>query len=146
MIAELAICNSCFAVIKAAIVNGNELVSVGQSVQSYFDSKSSIAKRADKGGSKSDMENFMALEQLKILETELREVMQWAGRANLYDDWLAFQSQAKRERDQAEKQASYKKSQHRKHMLDIFTIICTALVGIPVVGGLVYLILMFISV
>jgi len=31
-------------------------------------------------------------------------------------------------------------------MLDIFTIICTALVGIPVVGGLVYLILMFISV
>ena len=145
MLAEIAIANAAFGAIKNAISQGQELHSVVTQVTSYFDCKSVIAKKAKKGGSKSDMEAFMALEQLKTLETELREIMQWAGRANMYDDWLAFQSEAKRERDQAEKQATYKKSQNRKHLIDIFTVICTSLVAIPVFGGLVYLILVIIS-
>jgi len=145
MLAEIAIANAAFGVIKNAISNGQELHSVANQVTSYFDSKSAIAKKAKKGGSKSDMGAFMALEGLKDQETQLREIMIYAGRANMYDDWLAFQSEAKRERDQAEKQATYNKSQHRKHILHIATVICTALVAIPVLGGLVYLILVIIS-
>jgi len=141
MLAELAIANAAFGVIKNAITNGQELHSVAGQVTSYFDSKSTIAKKANNGGSKSDMEAFMALEALKDQDTELREIMIYAGRANMYDDWLKFQSDCKRARTQDEKDKQYASAKHKQHVLEFFTIICTALVAIPVLGSAVYLIL-----
>jgi|TARA_B110000483_G_scaffold225378_1_gene284952 hypothetical protein len=141
MLAELAIANAAFGVIKNAITNGQELHSVAGQVTSYFDSKSTIAKKANNGGSKSDMEAFMALEALKEQDTELREIMIYAGRANMYDDWLKFQSDCKRARTQDEKDKQYASAKHKQHVIEFFTIICTALVAIPVLGSAVYLIL-----
>jgi molecular chaperone GrpE (heat shock protein) len=114
---------------------------VATQVTSYFDSKSSIAKKAKKGGSKSDMEAFMALESLKDQETQLREIMIYAGRANMYDDWLHFQADCKRARAQEEKDKQYASAKHKQQVLEFFAILCTALVAIPVVGAAVYLIL-----
>lgn len=141
MLAEIAIANAAFGVIKKAISNGQELHSVANQVTSYFDSKSTIAKKANNGGSKSDMEAFMALEGLKEQETELREIMIYAGRANMYDDWLHFQSDCKRARAQEEKDKQYASAKQKQHVIEFFTIICTALVAIPVLGSAVYLIL-----
>ena len=103
MLVELAAANAAFAVIKKTIANGQELTSVAQQASAYFDSKSSIAKQANKNGHKSDMEAFMALETLKQQEEELREIMIYGGRANMYTDWLQFQSDCKRKRDLAER-------------------------------------------
>ena len=106
MIVELMACNAAFAVIKETINNGQDLMNAGQSLFDYFDNKSALAKKAnEKGGSnRSDLEEFMALEQLKKQELELREMMQWQGRAGMWDDWLKFQSDAKRKREEAEKE------------------------------------------
>ena len=145
MLAEIAIANAAFGVIKNAISNGEEMHSVATQVTSYFDSKSSIAKKAKNGGSKSDMEAFMALESLKDQETQLREIMIYAGRANMYDDWLRFQADAKRARAQEEKETQYASAKHKQQILEFFTIICTAVVAIPVVGGAVYIILMILG-
>jgi len=141
MLAELAIANSAFAIIKETIKSGGELHSVATQVTSYFDSKSTIAKKANNGGNKSDMEAFMALESIKEQETELREIMIYAGRANMYDDWLQFQADCKRSRMQEEKDKQYASAKHKQHVIEFFTIICTALVAIPVLGSAVYLIL-----
>jgi molecular chaperone GrpE (heat shock protein) len=141
MLAEIAIANAAFGVIKNAISNGQELHSVATQVTSYFDSKSTIAKKAKNGGNKSDMEAFMALESIKEQETELREIMIYAGRANMYDDWLQFQADCKRARAQEEKDKQYASAKHKQHIIEFFTIICTALVAIPVLGSAVYLIL-----
>ena len=140
MLAEIAIANAAFGVIKNAISNGQELHSVANQVTSYFDSKSSIAKKANKSGGKSDMEAFMALETLKEQEAELKEVMIYVGRANLYDDWLRFQADAKRSRAQEEKDTLHVKAKHKQQMIEIFTVICTALVAVPAIGGAVYII------
>ena len=45
----------------------------------------------------------MALEKIKEQEEFLRETMIYAGRPNMYDDFLKFQSDARRERDRKEK-------------------------------------------
>lgn len=140
MLAELAAANAAFAIIKKTVANGQELASVAQQATTYFDSKSSIAKQANKGGNKSDMQAFMALETLKQQEEELREIMIYGGRANMYQDWLQFQSDCKRKRVDAEKQKSYKSAKNRELMLNIFTVICVTLVAVPVIGTLVYLI------
>ena len=50
MLAEIAVANAAFGVIKNAISNGQELHSVANQVTSYFDSKSTIAKKANKTG------------------------------------------------------------------------------------------------
>jgi hypothetical protein len=106
MLAELAVANAAFAVIKEAVQNSGDLMNAGQAIFQYFDSKSAIQKKyedkAKKAGS-TDIEEFFALEQLRKQETELREMMQWQGRAGMWTDWLEFQKQAKAKREEARK-------------------------------------------
>ena len=49
----------------------------------------------------------MALEEIKKQETYLKELMIWAGRPGLWDDWAKFQAQARvqRQQEQAEREA-----------------------------------------
>ena len=144
MLAELAIANSAFAVIKQTIANGQDLTRVAKQATSYFDSKSEIAKKAKKNGSKSDMEAFMALESLKQQEEEeLRELMIYAGRANLYDDWLQFQADCKRKRRDEEKQRQYKAAKNRDLAVKIFTGIVIVIVAVPSIVGMTYAIVNF---
>ena len=145
MLAELAAANAAFAVIKQTIGNGQELSRVAKQASEYFDSKSSIAKKANKNGSKSDMEAFMALETLKQQEEELRELMIYAGRANMYDDWLQFQSDCKRKRAEDAKVKQRKAAKNRELMLQIFTGLCVFLVGVPVLITLVYSMVSFLK-
>ena len=138
MLAELAIANSAFAVIKQTIANGQDLTRVAKQATSYFDSKSEIAKKANKNGSKSDMEAFMALETLKQQEEELRELMIYAGRANLYDDWLQFQADCKRKRRQEEVNRQRQAAKNRDLVVKIFTGIVIVLVAVPSIVGMTY--------
>lgn len=106
MLAELAVANAAFAVIKEAVQNSGDIMNAGQALFQYFDSKAVIQKNAnEKGGTnKSDLEEFMALEQLKKQELELKEMMIYQGRGGMWQDWLQFQAEAKRKREEAEKE------------------------------------------
>jgi len=102
MLAELAAANAAFQVIKAAIKNSGEIMNAGKSVFEYFDAKAAIQKKANKQSGKknrSELEEFMALEQLRQQEEHLREEMIYAGRPGMWEDWLAFQAKAARERE-----------------------------------------------
>ncbi len=104
MLVELAAANAAFAVIKEAVQNSGDLMNAGQAIFQYFDSKSAIQKKYEdkaKNAKTNDIEEFFALEQLKKQETELREMMQWQGRAGMWTDWLEFQKQAKAKREDA---------------------------------------------
>jgi hypothetical protein len=106
MLVELAAANAAFAIIKEAVQNSGDLMSAGQAIFQYFDSKSAIQKKYEsraKNAKTNDIEEFFALEQLKKQETELREMMQWQGRAGMWQDWLNFQRDAKHKRIAAEK-------------------------------------------
>ena len=106
MLVELAAANAAFAVIKEAVQNSGDLMNAGQAIFQYFDQKSAIQKKYEdkaKNSKTTDIEEFFALEQLKKQETELREMMQWQGRAGMWTDWLEFQKQAKHKRIAAEK-------------------------------------------
>jgi hypothetical protein len=111
MLAELALANSAFAIIKEAVANSGDIMAAGESLFKYFDSKAEIQKKAAaKGGSdRGDLEEFMALEQLKKQEEELREMMIYQGRAGLWTDWLKFQLEAKKKREAAEREKVLKR-------------------------------------
>lgn len=97
MLAELAIANAAFSVIKETIQNGGDIMAAGKSVFDFFDNKTKIAKKATDSGS--DSEAFFALEQIKQNEIQLKEMFIYQGRAGLWDDWLQFQAEARRKRD-----------------------------------------------
>lgn len=106
MLAELAAANAAFQVIKATIKNSGEIIQAGQAVFDYFDNKSKLQEKLADNPQKqrSDLEEFFALEQLKQQEKELKELMIYAGRPGLWDDWLAFQKQARQRREDEERQ------------------------------------------
>ena len=110
MLAELAICNAAFAVIKETVQNGGDIMAAGQKLFDFFDNKNAIQKKANSGN---DMEAFAALEQIKNNEAELKRMMVYHGRAGLWDDWLKFQKEAKQKREAAEK-AEFRAAAARK--------------------------------
>jgi hypothetical protein len=111
MLLELAAANAAFAVIKEAVANGGDLLSAGQAVFSYFDNRAAIAKKAQDGGMKSDLEEFMALEQLRQQEIELRNIMIYQGRPGMWDDWLRFKVEARKKQEKEEAAERYRKQQ-----------------------------------
>ena len=141
MIAELAIANAAFAVIKETVANGGDIMAAGKHLFSFFDNKAAIAKKANASGS--DSEAFFALEQIKQSEEELKELMIYCGRAGLWDDWLQFQAEAKRKREADAKEqarAIFKRRQEIWGWINgVFIAICVA-TGLFAVGLLVWFI------
>ena len=117
MLAEIAVANAAFSVIKQALTNGKELFDVADSATSYFDSKSVIAKKAKQGGNRNELQAFMELQKLKKQEEWLREHMIYAGDPGMWDAWLQFQSDAKKLREKEAALARYEKQQNTKFIL-----------------------------
>jgi hypothetical protein len=139
MLAELALANAAFSVIKEAVANSGDIMAAGESLFKYFDSKAEIQKKANaKGGSdRGDLEEFMALEQLKKQEEELREMMIYQGRAGLWTDWLKFQLEAKKKREEAERQKVLKRQRMIDRIKDtgMIILIITLLGGLGIIIG-----------
>lgn len=118
MIAELAAANAAFEVIKKTIVNGQEIYAAGDALAKYFGLKTQIQKKAHEHGYKSDLQAFMATEQLKEKEEELKNLMIYTGRAGMWTDWLQFQADMKHSREEAEKKEKYEIAARKQKIID----------------------------
>ena len=134
MLAELAIANAAFGVIKETIANGGDIMAAGQHIFKFFDSKSEIAKKANASGS--DSEAFFALEQIKSNEKALQEMFIYQGRAGLWDDWLSFQAEAKRKRDAEAKALALAKIKRKEK---IWAWINGVLIAVSVLSGVIFI-------
>ena len=106
MIAEIAAANAAFQVIKSAIKNSGEIASAGKAVIDYFSATSKIEEEVKKApeGKKSDLEEFLALEQLRKQEQELKELLIYQGRPGMWDDFQAFRVKARQNREAEERE------------------------------------------
>ena len=141
MLAELAIANAAFGVIKETIANGGDIMAAGQHIFKFFDSKSEISKKANASGS--DSEAFFALEQIKSNEKALQEMFIYQGRAGLWDDWLSFQAEAKRKRDAEAKALALAKIKRKEKIwawINGVLIVIAVVTGLVIVAGLIWLI------
>ena len=142
MLAELAVANAAFAVIKETIANGGDIMAAGQHLFSFFDNKAKIAQQANKSGS--DSEAFFALETIKQNEAEIKELFIYQGRAGLWDDWLHFQAEAKRKREAEARQialAEIKRKELIWSWINGIVITVSVLTGLAAVFGLIWVIL-----
>jgi len=115
MLAELAAANAAFSVIKQFVSNGKELASCGKHISDFVFAKERIEKQVSKqkakGISGGDLEEFMALEELKRKEEELKQIMIYVGRPGLWADWQKFQAEARKSRRHAERMAKKRREE-----------------------------------
>lgn len=143
MLAELAAANAAFSVIKTALANGKELSALGSKVFDYFDNKAKIQESANKKGGGSDLEEFMALEQLKQQEDELRERMVYAGRPGMWTDWQKFQAQAARKRREAKESAERAARLRRVRMEQLVEYIAIGIASLVLAALIIYGIILY---
>ena len=136
MLAEIAAANAAFSVIKTALSNGKELFEVGEQASSYFDNKSAIAKKANANGNKSELAAFMELQKLKKQEEWLKDHMIYAGDPGMWDAWLQFQSDCKRNRERERQIALQKKMENRRFLLWWAKIVGGVAICIPIMAFL----------
>ena len=137
MLAELAAANAAFQVIKSAVQNGKEIASAGKAVANFVGAKEQLQRKAQKKGGGSDLEEFMALEQIREQEDQLKQIMIYAGRPGLWGDWQRFQAKARVARREAEEAAARK----RKKIFEITIIASFIIVGLTVFGLFVALLM-----
>ena len=117
MLAELAAANAAFSVIKQFVSNGKELSGCAKQISDFVFAKEQIEKKASsKQGASGDLEEFMALEQIKEKEEELKKMMIYLGRPGLWQDWQAFQAEARKSRRYAEKMAEKRREELMEYL------------------------------
>ena len=143
MLAEIAAANAAFAVIKGALANGKELHQLGSRVFDYFDNKAKIQESATKKGGGSDLEEFMALEQMRQQEEELRERMVYAGRPGMWTDWQKFQAQAARKRREDAEAAKRERIRRAEQLARLTEYIAIGMASVVLAGLIIYGIILY---
>jgi len=137
MLAELAAANAAFSVIKQAEKHGGDIAKAGSAIASFVGAKEDLQKKATRKGGGSDLEEFMALEQIREQEEQLKQIMIYAGRPGLWHDWQRFQAKARIARREAEEERKRK----LKHHFEVFLIALLLILGLTVLACIVLLIL-----
>ena len=137
MLAELAAANAAFAVIKTAVQNGKDIAAAGSAIANFVGAKEDLQRKASKKGGGSDLEEFMALEQIREQEEQLKQIMIYAVLPGLWGDWQRFQAKARIARREAEEAAIRK----RKKIFDITIITIFFILGLTIMGAFVALLM-----
>ena len=140
MIAELAAFNAAFGVVKGFIANGKDLHDCFGQIGQMVNAKEDLKLRQQKNKKSlfaSDAEEFMALEQIARAEQELRELMQYYGRAGLWDDFIVFQAKARKARLEV-KNAHAQKITQRMHYAGLAVSCVLVCVGLYACFTIIY--------
>ena len=139
------IANSAFAVIKQTLENGREISSAGAAIAKFVGAEDQLQKDLHKkrnsiwtnvlGKTDNDLEEFMALEQIRVKHEKLREYMQLYGRAGLWTDYQAYCAEARKARKEAEAKRIKQRQEFKDLVLKIvlFILITALLAGVVTV-------------
>jgi hypothetical protein len=90
------------------------------------------------------MEEFMALEQLRQQEEELRERMVYAGRLGMLDDWVKFQAAAARRRREQKEAAAREVLKRKERAARLTEYIVMGMAAVVLAGLMVYGIVLYV--
>ena len=134
-ICAIKVANEAIGAVRELCTNLNEVRSVGSSFGKHLtnlsDAKEELVERADQG----DSEAFWALEDLRRREEEVKTLMIFGGRPNLWEDYQAFMKTRREMRENQRKRELAKKLARRKAIKDGLIVTAVVLAGITAVGA-----------
>ena len=113
MLAELAIANAAFAIIKKTLNNGRDLLEAGDAVGKYFKAENDIAKKVAVKGKGSALEEYQAQLQLRKNEEALKHMLNKQGLLG-YFNFLEYKAQYSRDAKEADKLVARKRHARQK--------------------------------
>ena len=135
------VANSAFAIIKQTLEDGKYISSAGSAIANFVGAEEKLQQDLHKkknslwsnflGKTDNDLEEFMALESIRVKQEKLREYMQLYGRANLYKDYIQFCADARVSR----KEARVKAQKRREYIQDVFLKIVLAILITAMLAG-----------
>ena len=141
-IAVVQTANTAIGAVKELLKNGKDISDCAEQLGKYFDAKAEIQKKSGSSQSSgSDLENFLHLEKLRQREEELKTMLIYQGRAYLYQDFLRYAAEAKRNRDEAieaQKKAKIARRQRNLALLRTMVAVFVCLLGLASLGGFIY--------
>jgi len=140
MLEMLVVANSAFAIIKQTIENGRELSSAGAAIAKFVGAEEQLKQDLHKkknsiwtnflGKTDNDLEEFMALEQIKEKEEQLKQIMIYLGRPGLYQDFVHYRTEARKARRDARIKAEKQREKFKETCLKvILAILITAMLS-----------------
>ena len=145
MLEMLMVANSAFAVIKQTLENGKDIASAGNAISRFVGAEEQLQRDLHKkrnsiwtnllGRTDNDLEEFMALEQIRVKNEKLREYMQLYGRAGLWTDYQQYCAEARKARKEAEAKRKKQRQEFKDLVLKIvlFIMITALLAGVVTV-------------
>ena len=143
MLEILLVANSAFKIIKETLENGRELHSAGSAIATFIGAEDKLKQDLYKkknslwtnflGKTDNDLEEFMALESIRVKQEKLREYMQLFGRANLYTDYIQFCADCRVSR----KEARVKAQKRRQYIQDMFLKIVLGILITALLSGVI---------
>jgi hypothetical protein len=140
MLAELAIANAAFEVIRTAVSNGKEIFELGDHLAQFSDAGREIdhkARMAKKGSEQeSDLEIFMAQEAMRNKRDQLKELMV-RTRHMMWDDFLRFEGEQQKARLKAQRDEERHKAERTDFIMTcVAWIVAFFILAGSLVGGL----------
>ena len=133
MLAEIAAASAAYTTIKTAISQGRELVTVGKQIGQFVSAEEELKAKVEKkknsvfskvlGKEADDFEEFLALDTLREQKKQLESHMRLYGRSGLYDDWVAYQAQMRKQRKEALRKQEEEAARFREVLTWAFIII-----------------------
>ena len=133
MLAEIAAASAAYTTIKTAISQGRELVTVGKQIGQFVSAEEELKAKVEKkknsvfskvlGKEADDFEEFLALDNIRQQKKELESHMRLYGRSGLYDDWVAYQAQMRKQRKEALRKQEEEAARFREVLTWAFIII-----------------------
>ena len=127
------VANSAFAIIKQTLENGKDIASAGSAISNFVGAEEKLKQDLHRkknsiwtnvlGKQDNDLEEFMALEQIRVKHDKLREYMQLYGRAGLWTDYQAYCAEARKARKEAAEKAKKRREEIKELVLKIILII-----------------------
>ena len=148
MIAEISLAigaikaaNEAIGAIREGISNVQSIGQLGGHLTKLTDASDELEKKAKDG----DMEAFFTLESIRQERENIKRILIYEGRAGLYEDWLKFEQNRRKMRENEKKRIEAKKLARRKAIKNglVYGVVGVSLLGI--VGGAVALLLWLIS-
>ena len=145
-VSAIKVANEAIGSIRELCTNVNDIKSIGSCLGKDLTRLSDAKEQIEKDAKNGDDAAFWALEDIRRREEEVKTLLIYGGRPQLYQDYLAFLRTRKEMRENERKREAARKVAKKKAIKDGLIITAAILTGCLVVGLGIWLLLAIIAV
>lgn len=140
-ITAIKVANDAISAIREMAGNVQSITEIGPHLSKLTDVQEELQEKADNG----DMESFFKLEEIRAQTKQVRELMIWAGRPGLLQDWDRHVRVQKERRENERKRIALEKANRKQKIKEVFISISIILGTLSAIGIFIYALFWFVN-